>query len=107
MEPDHPFDHASLATELARIQAELAQLAEQQAGDSLAILMILRSLSATHGRIRDHLFLPNLPSTRHELANLLRDMEESGGWPFIERMRLQNFLINLDRQMEISPEPEK
>lgn len=107
MEPDHPFDPSSLAAELSRIQAELSQLANQHGTDSLATLMILRSLSATHARIRDDLFLPNLPSNRHELANILRDMEESGGWPFIERMRLQAFLINLDWQMGIPPDPKK
>ncbi len=93
--------------ELTRLLAALLDLAHQQGGDSLATLEILRSLSTTHAQIRDDLFLPNLPTTRHDLANLLRDMEESGGWPFIERMRLQALLINLDWQMGIYPDPER
>ncbi|NJL84189.1 MAG: hypothetical protein HC890_17010, partial [Chloroflexaceae bacterium] len=33
-----------------------------------------------------------LPNTRQELSHLLRNIEETGGWPYIERMRLQEFL---------------
>jgi hypothetical protein len=41
------------------------------------------------------LFEPSLPDTRNALYQLVRDIEESGGWPYIERMKLQAVLQHL------------
>jgi len=70
-------------------------LAKQQTGNSLALLSILRSLEGLHQEIRDHLFQEALPENRQALYSLLRDIEASGGWPYIHRMRLQALLTKL------------
>ena len=82
----------SLAARVAEMQETIAALAQHYRGDDLALLSILRSLEATHRQIREELFLQALPNNRRELARVLRDIEETGGWPYIERMRLQAFL---------------
>jgi hypothetical protein len=41
------------------------------------------------------MFEPSLPNTRKDLYGLLRDIEETGGWPYIERMKLQMLMEKL------------
>lgn len=48
-----------------------------------------------HREIRVDMFEPILPNTRKDLYSLLKDIEESGGWPYIERMKLQALLLPL------------
>jgi hypothetical protein len=80
-------------------QEAIAQLVQRTAdsyrGDGEALLSLLRTLEKLHRDIRDELFQETLPKTRHELYALLRDIEASGGWPYISRMRLQALLTNL------------
>ncbi|MBD1913377.1 hypothetical protein H6G02_30085 [Leptolyngbya sp. FACHB-16] len=80
-------------------QEAIAQLVQKTAdsyrGDGEALLGLLRILEKLHREIRDELFQETLPKTRHELYALLRDIEASGGWPYIGRMRLQALLTNL------------
>ncbi len=70
-------------------------MAGQQEGNSQGLLSILRTLEILHREIRVDLFEPTLPDTRKDLYNLLKDIEESGGWPYIERMKLQCLLTSL------------
>jgi hypothetical protein len=42
-----------------------------------------------------------LPDNRQALYSLLRDIEAEGGWPYIERMRLQAFLTNLEQEATV------
>jgi hypothetical protein len=44
-----------------------------------------------------------LPDNRQALYSLLKEIESKGGWPYIERMRLQSFVTNL--QQEENQEP--
>ncbi|MEY2834005.1 MAG: hypothetical protein RLZZ574_3264, partial [Cyanobacteriota bacterium] len=37
-----------------------------------------------------------LPQTRNDLYKFVKDIEEKGGWPYIERMRLTDLLKNLE-----------
>ncbi len=64
-------------------------------GDILALLALLRQLEKLHREIRDGAFQENLPNNRQALYALLKDIESEGGWPYIERMKLQSFLKNL------------
>ena len=81
-----------LEAQLAEIQEAIGSLARDYRGDDRALLSILRSLEALHRQIREELFLAALPNNRRDLARILRDIEETGGWPYIERMRLQALL---------------
>ena len=75
-------------SELEVITDRLWQFAEAQPDDPVRLLQILRDLESVHKRIRDDLFQPALPISRHELFNLLRDIETNGGWPHIYRMKI-------------------
>jgi hypothetical protein len=66
--------------------------AEQYRGNGLRLLRLLRLLEALHREIREDLFQEALPDNRQALHALLRDMEAEGGWPYINRMRLQSLL---------------
>lgn len=74
--------------------AMVQTLASDCHGDTQDLLSLLRTLEALHRQIRLNLFEPSLPNTRKELYEILRDIDESGGWPYIERMKLQKFLQN-------------
>lgn len=82
----------------------LAQAAEAAAiareGDEVALLELLRLLEQLHSQIRDAWFQDSLPTNRHRLYALLRDIEVNGGWPYIQRMRLRSLLnaIELEAQ---------
>ncbi|MDJ0616900.1 MAG: hypothetical protein QNJ63_09170 [Calothrix sp. MO_192.B10] len=64
-------------------------------GDAIALLALLRKLEYLHREIRDNAFQNSLPNNRQALYGLLKDIESEGGWPYIERMKLQRFLVNL------------
>jgi hypothetical protein len=66
--------------------------------DTVALLALLRQLEQLHRDIRDGIFQESLPVNRRQLYSLLKDIESEGGWPYIERMRLQAFLANLPQE---------
>ncbi|MEB3178238.1 MAG: hypothetical protein VKL59_04245 [Nostocaceae cyanobacterium] len=68
-------------------------------GDPLALLMLLRQLEQLHREIRDEAFVASLPDNRQALYSLLKDIEAEGGWPYIERMRLQELFVNLPTEV--------
>lgn len=82
----------ALIIELEAITQNIRALAQGHQGDCLALLSLLRALEALHLEIRDTLFQESLPDNRQALYHLLRDIELSGGWPYIQRMRLQELL---------------
>jgi hypothetical protein len=63
--------------------------------DIIALLALLRQLEQLHREIRDGVFQENLPDNRQALYALLKDIESEGGWPYIERMRLQAYIANM------------
>ena len=87
-------------SELEVINDRILQIAEGQQGNSASLLQILRVLEGIHKRIRDDLFQPALPNNRHELFNLLRDIETNGGWPHIYRMRIKEICQYLESPEE-------
>lgn len=86
--------------ELEGISDRLWEIAQEQQGEPDRLLQILRVLEATHKRIRDDLFQPALPTSRHELFNLLRDIETNGGWPHIYRMKINEICRYLEQPEE-------
>ncbi len=86
---------ADFATSLEKIAATTHLVAEQHRGHSLELLAVLRMLERLHQEIRDGLFQDSLPDNRQALYALLRDIETSGGWPYIRRMKLQALLTHL------------
>ena len=89
------FDLDQLSYELQDITKAVRSLAQSCQEDSLALLAVLRQLEELHREIREELFQSSLPNTRQALHSVLKDIEARGGWPYIERMRLQSLLVNL------------
>lgn len=107
--PANLNSHLSAANPLPADLKELADLIEQAAiarqGDSTALLALLRLLEDRHRNICDSLFRDALPNNRHNLYSLLKDIELNGGWPYIQRMKLQALFANLPTP-EIEPPPQ-
>lgn len=82
-------------SEFQAICDEMRAIAQSHEGDCWALLAILRRLEHLHRQIREDLFQASLPSSRHQLYDILREIDESGGWPYIERAKLRAFLVNL------------
>lgn len=91
--------------DLEAIAALVQQTAAQYQGQSRKLLALLRRLEALHQEIRDDLFQKSLPDNRQSLYALLRDIESDGGWPYIHRMKLQEFLANLLDELSEGPDP--
>lgn len=81
--------------DLEAIAATVRAAAQQRQGQSLELLALLRLIESLHREIRDGLFQSSLPNSRQALHALLRDIEAQGGWPYIYRMRLIDFLATL------------
>ncbi|NHC38280.1 hypothetical protein [Scytonema millei] len=81
-------------SELQQIAIIVLSLADKCRGDNLALLALLRQLEQLHREIRDGLFQESLPDNRQALYALLKDIETTGGWPYIERLRIQQLLAN-------------
>ncbi len=92
----------NLDVNLQKIGHELWVLAEENQEDSLSLLSVLRTLEEIHRKIRTEMFEPSLPKTRNDLYQLVKDIEEKGGWPYIQRMKLKSLLQHLET--EISPD---
>jgi hypothetical protein len=84
-----------LALEIQEITEKIQQLAQNNQDDVLFLLALLRNLEQAHRQIRTTMFEASLPTTRNDLYNFVRDIEEEGGWPYIERMKLQELLKNI------------
>ena len=83
-------NNSVLMAKIDRLMNEVLNLAHQSEEDTMVLVTILRKLEFIHRQIREELFEPSLPNTRHDLYSLLKDIDETGGWPYIERMRLRN-----------------
>ncbi len=83
------------ATQIADIASEIQAIAARSQGDPIALLQLLRALEQVHRDIQDDYFLSALPDSRQALYALLRDIEENGGWPYIQRWKIQALFANL------------
>ncbi|AFY49370.1 hypothetical protein Nos7524_3579 [Nostoc sp. PCC 7524] len=94
MNKNNGSESAHLPEKLHKIAAVVHDVAQGYQGDVMALLQLLRQLEQLHREIRDGAFQESLPNNRQHLYALLKDIESEGGWPYIERMRLQAFLRN-------------
>jgi hypothetical protein len=96
MSKDMETESGRSPTELEADRAAIANLVRsivaQYQGDGVALLKLLRTLEELHRDIREGPFQNALPDNRQALHTLLKDVEADGGWPYINRMRLQAFL---------------
>lgn len=96
---DHKnLESQRLSSQLEAIATVVYNAATACEDDTVALLALLRQLEQLHREIRDGVFQESLPVNRRQLYSLLRDIESEGGWPYIERMRLQAFLTNLPQE---------
>jgi hypothetical protein len=96
MSNSNNFDSGALSDKLQSITTSVDDAIAASEGDTIALLALLRQLEFLHREIRDGVFQANLPENRQALYALLREIEMEGGWPYIERMRLQAFLANME-----------
>jgi hypothetical protein len=87
---------------IQEISAAIWKLAEQAGDNSLLLLSLLRDLELLHRTIRAELLEPSLPQTRQNLYQLVKEIEEHGGWPYIERMKLKDLLQRMEAE-ELNP----
>lgn len=106
MNGDKDLDSRQLQDTLQAITADIRTLADTHQGNTLALLALLRALEHSHREIRDDLFQGSLPDNRQALYALLKDMEEAGGWPYIERMKLRSLLEKLSEPNFVLPLPD-
>lgn len=95
MNKNSSSESEQLSEQLQKIVIVVHDAAQSCQGDVMALLKLLRQLEQLHREIRDNSFQESLPNNRQQLYALLKDIESEGGWPYIERMRLQAFLNNL------------
>ncbi|MFN9174722.1 MAG: hypothetical protein ACK58N_09470 [Synechocystis sp.] len=94
----------SLPPSLQALVEQVDSLASDCGQDYARLLELLRVLEALHRRIRIDCFEPALPNTRSGLYGLLKDIEESGGWPYIERGKLGKFIAHLELDSDQGPD---
>ena len=92
-----------LEASLQSIANTIRSLAHDRQEDNLALLSLLRLLESLHREIRDSLFQESLPDNRQALYSLLKDIEASGGWPYIHRMKLRSLLSNFQDVSDDDP----
>jgi hypothetical protein len=80
---------------LGTIMTEVHEIADRDRGNPIALLQLLRTLEQLHREIQQDYFQSALPDSRQALYALLRDIEENGGWPYIQRWKLQALFANL------------
>ena len=107
MTQDRDINGINSASLLKDTAHDLCALAEQHQDDGLFLLALLRDLEQIHRQIRVNYFQTALPQTRNDLYQFVKDIEEKGGWPYIERMRLKDLLQNMDFQELRSHETKK
>jgi hypothetical protein len=80
---------------LADITDRIHEIADLHREDPIALLHLLRTLEQLHREIQQNYFQAALPNSRQALYTLLRDIEENGGWPYVQRWKLQALFANL------------
>lgn len=93
--PDQTHDQSP---QLEALEQMINQLTEEFQGNEIELLSLLRLLERSHQTIREQYFQPTLPRDRHRLYALLREIESTGGWPYIPRIPLRQFLKQLEPQ---------
>lgn len=104
MTQDQDMNFTGSDSILENTAQDICALAEKHQNDSLFLLSLLRDLEGIHRQIRVNFFEAALPQTRNELYQFVKDIEEKGGWPYIERMRLKDLLQRLElEEVQVDP----
>lgn len=98
IDPNVKVESPEVGADLPAIALAVRTVAHRSEGDAISLLLLLRTLESLHTEIRDSLFQASLPENRQQLYALLRDIEASGGWPYIPRMRLRSLLEHLETE---------
>ncbi|MBW4618044.1 MAG: hypothetical protein KME17_01500 [Cyanosarcina radialis HA8281-LM2] len=107
MNRDRDIVSQHLQPELEAIANTIRDVARKYRDDNLEVLALLRLLEQLHREIREEMFQQSLPDSRHHLYALLKDIEEKGGWPYIERMNLRSLLAHLVDESVVEEPEEK
>jgi hypothetical protein len=95
----------TLPEDLQQISELIEKAAIARQDDCVALLTLLRLLEQRHREIRENAFRQALPTSRHSLYSLLKDIEVNGGWPYIQRMKLRSLFVNFfPEDQDASPE---
>lgn len=105
MNGEKNFESRQLQMELQAIATAVRALAVTWQSDTIELLALLRGLESLHREIRDSMFQASLPDNRQALYALLKNIEEEGGWPYIDRLKLRSLLINFSAEEEATPTP--
>ncbi|MEM9274329.1 MAG: hypothetical protein AAGA80_15405 [Cyanobacteria bacterium P01_F01_bin.143] len=84
--------------QLQAIIDDIKAIADDNRDDALKLLALLRQLEQIHRQIRTEMFEVSLPETRNDLYQFVKDIEDKGGWPYIERMKLEQVLKNFESE---------
>jgi hypothetical protein len=98
---EHLF--SDLDGDIYRRTYQISDLIEKAAlerqGDCVALLALLRILEQRHREIRETACFEMLyPPAAINLYALLRDIEVNGGWPYIQRMKLQSLFAQFSKR---------
>ncbi len=96
-------ENANLTSLIAQVSEVSRDLAATHQHDVVELLAILRILERLHREIREDYFQDALPNNRHGLYSLLIEIEENGGWPYIDRLKIQSLLANIPQEEEQQP----
>jgi hypothetical protein len=96
-------ENANLTSLITQVSAVSHDLAAVHQHDVVELLAILRILERLHREIREDYFQDALPNNRHGLYSLLIEIEENGGWPYIDRLKIQSLLTNIPPEEEQQP----
>jgi hypothetical protein len=107
MNDDQDSQKEDLKYSLETISTQVLSVAEQCGKDCDRLLVLLRTLENLHRKIREEIFEVSLPDNRKALYQFLRDIEEEGGWPYIERMRVQQLIKNCEDFSPTTESPAK
>ncbi len=97
---------SDLPADLTELVQSVHSMAQSRAGNVIALLELLRLIDELHYEVRDTLFHEALPNGRQQLYQLLRDIEQNGGWPHIKRMRLTDLLDHLEEELNEAEDAE-
>ena len=86
--------------------ASLGSLVAELKGNDRGLLALLRALERLHRSIQDGPFQEALPDERNQLDTLMQEIDRSGGWPYIPRPQLREFLERLRSPLQVAPEQE-
>lgn len=92
---DNVLDPVEIQASLDKMTALIDEIAQNCQGNTQELLYLLRTIESSHRRIRTELFEVSLPDNRQALYHLLREIEDEGGWPYIEKMRIKDFLKHI------------